>query len=164
MNRRAYLASFAAGTAALSGCTALGKPQEDSQPAYYGQKNIVYEHDDLCLRLQQETIHLGDTIDVQITNIGDSHVALGCHKPWAIQKYSDGEWRHVTWTGDGYYDMCAERLAPGSTYREEITLSKSELENQADTVDDPLTPGRYRFMLIGITPYVAIDFDVLDFE
>ena len=163
MKRRTYLASVGASAAALAGCTALRAPQTSSQVGY-PNKEITYEHDDLQLHLLQETAYLGDTIGFEVTNTGDSNVPLGCHKPWAIQKYSGEKWRHVTWTADGYYDMCAQVLGPGDSFIEEITLSKSELENQADKVHEKLTPGRYRFMLIGMSPYVAIDFDVLDSE
>lgn len=164
MNRRTYLSSLAATTVVFSGCSALGKSPEDSQPEYYGQENVVYEHDKIDLNLRQETVHLGDSIEVEITNTSDSEVFMGCHAPWALQKYSDGDWRHVTWTAEGYFDLCTTRLTAGSSLVQGLTLSKSELENQADEVRGDLTSGKYRFVVIGMSPYVALDFDVLESE
>lgn len=65
MKRRTYLASIATGFTAFGGCTALGKSQDESQPKYYGQENVVYEHDALNLRLRQETVRLGETVETE---------------------------------------------------------------------------------------------------
>lgn len=162
MKRRAYLASLAGSTVALSGCTAPGKPRDESQPEYYGRETVVHEYDGLSLSLRQDTVRLGETIEFEVTNTGDSEVMLGCHNPWAVQKYTAGEWRHVTWTSGRYYDLCLTLLSPENSLVEGLTFSQSELEKQASTVRGELTPGRYRFVLLGTSPYFAIDFDVLD--
>jgi|GEM_PF-589856 len=164
VNRRAYLASLAVSTAALAGCGALGNSADDSQPEYYGERNVVYEHDSLTLSLQQETVHLGDTIDFEITNTSDSEVGLGCHKPWAIQRHTDEEWEHVTWTSDVYNQLCLTLLRAGGSYTETLKFTKTGLESEADGVGDELTPGRYRFLLLGASPYLATDFEALDYE
>lgn len=166
MRRRAYLASLAVGTSTLAGCSVMGKSPDEERPAYLEKEPIVYDHDTLELRLHQEVVHLGDTIEIEVTNAGADVTALGCHNPWALQTYADGTWRHVTWTGDRYYQTCLTRLGPGDSRVEKLTLSVPELEDQASEVDRELRPGRYRFLLIGIgtSPYPALKFDVLDSE
>lgn len=166
MRRRAYLVSLAVGTSALTGCAALGNSSDEERPAYLGKEPIVYNHDTLELRLRQEVVQLGDTIEIEVTNTGAEVTALGCHNPWALQTYADGTWRHVTWTGDRYYQTCLTRLGPGDSRVEELTLSGPELEDQASEVDREPRPGRYRFILIGIgtSSYPALEFDVLDSE
>lgn len=166
MRRRTYLTGISTGVAGLVGVTIAdlrsdgGKPQAE----YQDDKQVVYEHDDLKLRISQDTVRLGDTIEFEVTNTGDSEITLGCHNPWAIQKQSDGEWRHVTWTSGKYHNLCATVLSPSSSLEESITLSKFELASQADEVHAELRPGQYRFILLGSSPFLALDFTVLDSE
>lgn len=160
MKRRTCLGVVGASAAALAGCTAIEAPQSDSGPDYRGENEVVYERDDLTLRLLQEAVHLGDAIAFEVTNTGDSEVVLGCHNPWAIQKQSDNGWQHVAWTGTSYYQMCATFLAPGDSLAEELELSESGLEARADEVHTELRPGTYRFVLLGPSPFLAVDFDV----
>ncbi len=163
MNRRTYLLSGGATVATLAGFAAVGTLQDESQVEYQG-KDIVYERDDLSLRLRQEPISLGDTGEFEVTNTGDSKITLGCNNPWAIQKQSDGDWQHVTWTGDRYYQMCATELSPGDSLVEGITLSKSGLERGSNEHSPELRPGQYRFLLLGSSPYLALEFELLDSE
>ena len=162
MNRRTYLASLGVAATSLAGITRLDDSQKNAQPAYRGNEQVVYEHPDLKLRLLQETVQLGDTIEFEVTNRGDSKTTLGCKNPWAIQRRLDGEWRHVTWTGDRYYQMCATVLSPGSSLVESITLSESKLARYPDEYSVELQPGKYRFLLLGSSPYLALDFEILD--
>jgi len=162
MNRRSYLASVVATAAVPAGYIALTDRQTDRTPGYRGDQSVVYEHDDLQLRLLQDEVQLGDTVEFEVTNTSDLTVVLGCHNPWAIQRRFDGEWRHVTWTGERYYQLCASGLAPGDSLTEQITLSESELEAHADELQTDLVPGAYRFLLLGSSPYLATDFDVLE--
>ncbi len=159
VKRRTYLGSAGAGVAALAGYTARGTSQRGSQPEYHGETAVVYDHDDLDLRLRQEAVRLGETAEFEITNTGSSEIVLGCNNPWAVQTYSDGDWRHVFWTRDRYYQLCATILEPGRTVVERVTLTESELE---DDVGADLRPGRHRFLLLGPSPFVAVDFDVRD--
>ena len=123
-----------------------------------------YEHGDLKLRLLQDTVRIGDTIEFEATTTSDSRITLGCHDPWAIQRDVDGEWRHVTWTSDRYYRQCATVLGPGKSLVESITLSKSGLKSQAEEVHMELRSGQYRFLLLGASPVLALHFDLLDSE
>lgn len=164
MKRRTYLAAVSTSAAALAGYTALGAPQNESQADYQGEQKVVYEHGDLNLRLRQEDVHLGDTVEFEVTNAGNSMTVLGCGNPWAIQQYSDGKWQHVTWTGDRYYDMCATGLSPGDSLVEDITLSESEFERGPDEDYNRLRSGRHRFLLLGSSPFLALDFNILDVE
>lgn len=161
MRRRAYLSSLAVSSVALAGCSVLADSRDRSQPGYYGTETVVDGRDDLDIALREEPVRLGDTLEFEITNTGDTSVTLGCNNPWAIQKRSDGDWQHVTWTGERYYDMCSTSLSAGESRVERITLSVSELETQASEVKRELTPGEYRFLLVGTSPYVARSFDVL---
>lgn len=161
MNRRRYLTSIGASAAALAGCTAVGESGDNSRPGYLGKHEVIYEHDDLELRLLRETVRFGDTVEFEVTNTSLSKIILGCNNPWALQRRSDGDWQHVTWTGDRYYQMCALELSPADSRVENITLSESELERYPDEHSTKLRPGRYRFLLLGPSPFLAIDFDVL---
>lgn len=162
MKRRTYLASLAVSSTTLAGCTVLGKSPDDSQPEYRGLEKVVYEWDDLELGLRQETVRLGDTIEFEVTNTSDSDVGLGCKNPWAIQKQSESEWQHITWTKGKFYLLCLTGLSPGKSILERITLTASALEKQASEVQGTLTPGTYRFLLIGPSPYLATEFEVLE--
>lgn len=159
MKRRPFLVSVSASMAALAGCTAISAPQADSRVGY-PEEEVVYERDGLQLRLLQETVRPGEPIEFEVTNTGDSMTVLGCHDPWAIEKRSDGEWQLVTWTADRYYDMCATGLAPGDSLVERITPSGSAFERSPDGHAAELRPGQYRFLLLGPTPYLALDFTV----
>ena len=164
MKRRAYLASLGVAATSLAGIPIAYKSQAKSRPAYRENERVVYEYKRLKLRLLQEPVRLGNTIEFKVTNTGDSKIVLGCNNPWAIQRYSTGEWRHVTWTGDRYYQMCAQELSPGSSIVERITLAESKLAGYPDEYSTELRSGRYRFLLLGSSPYLAIEFDVLDSE
>lgn len=164
MKRRTYLASLGAGATALAGIATVYKSRAEPQPAYREDEQVVYEHDDLELRLLQDTVRLGDTVEFEVTNTGDSMTILGCNNPWAIQTRADDEWRHVTWTETRYYQMCALELSPGDSHVERVTLSESEFENHPEEDAAELRPGRHRFLVLGSSPHLAIDFDILDAE
>jgi hypothetical protein len=135
-----------------------------TQPEYLKDKRVVYERDDLTLEVIQDSIRVGEEVVFQVTNTGDSRTVLGCHNPWAIQRHSNGAWQLIAWTSEKYYQMCATALSPGSTLEESIELSKSGLKEQAGTIQSELRSGQYRFLIIGTSPVLAIDFDVLDSE
>lgn len=164
MKRRGYLASLGAGAAALTGCTALGVTANEPQADYRGDAAVVYDHDSLELRLHEGPVHLGDEVELEVSNTGDSAIVLGCQNPWALQQYADGDWHHVTWTGDRYYYMCATELAAGDSLTEEITLSESAFERDPDEDNVELHTGRHRLLLLGPSPFVALDFDVREAE
>lgn len=164
MKRRQYLASISISTVAFSGCIGLGASQNESQADYHGEEKVVYDHDGLNLSLRQEKVHLGDTVEFEVTNTGNSAIVLGCKNPWAIQQYSDGDWQHVTWTGERYYQMCATELSAGDSLAEEITLSESEFERGSDEDYTELQTGQHRLVLLGSSPFVALDFDIREGE
>lgn len=160
MKRRAFLGSVSASTAALAGCTTLQAPQNDSEVAYQVGHTVAYDHDDLRLRLLKEEVHLGDAIAFEVTNTSNSKASLGCHNPWALQRQSANDWQHVTWTADRYYQMCLTLLSPGgSLVEEDIELSESGLEARANDVRGELRAGTYRFVLLGSSPNLAVDFE-----
>lgn len=162
MKRRAYLASLGVAATSLATASAAETPANESGPAYRGNKRVVYDHPDLELRPRQERVRLGETVAFEVTSTGDSRVSLGCNNPWALQRRSGGRWRHVTWTGDRYYQLCATLLPPGESRVERVTLSESGLDGYPDEYSADLRPGRYRFLLLGPSPYPAVEFDVLD--
>lgn len=167
LSRRRFL-RLGAVTALLStaGCTVTGRQSDDDEPQaeYQTDEDVVYDHHNLELHLRQESVHLGDTVEIEVRNTGESEVSIGCQNPWALQRQSDGEWRHVTWTGEKYYRLCYTGLAPDSSISEEIPLSRSELAQQADDVQTELLPGQYRFVVLGTSPFVALEFTVLASE
>ena len=107
-------------------------------------------------------MRLGDTVEFEVTNTGDSTTVLGYGNPWAIQQYSDDDWQHVTWTVDRYYQMCATELSPGDSLVEDITLSESEFDRGSDEDYAELRSEKHRFLLLGASPFLALDFNILD--
>ncbi|WP_276302515.1 immunoglobulin-like domain-containing protein [Halorussus lipolyticus] len=162
MNRRTYLCSVVAGAGALGGTIAVADRREDPALAYRENARVVTEREDLRLRLRQDTVRLGDTVAFEVTNTGDSTVVLGCRNPWALQRRADGQWRHVAWTEDRYYQLCATELPPGESSVTAVELSETGLETQAGEVRGDLRPGRYQFLLVGTSPSLATEFRVLD--
>lgn len=164
MRRRAVLASGVVGLFACAGCTAPGRLAHARQdwPEYGDHAAVVDEHEELELRLRDGPVHLGDTIEFEVTNVGTADVSLGCDNPWALQRYADDGWRHVTWTADRYYQLCLTLLAPGNARVESFTVSVGKLEERASEVETALEPGRYRFVLLGPDPFLAREFEVLD--
>ena len=164
MKRRGYLGLISSSAIALSGCTALAGAQNESNAGYLGDQKVVYDHDNLDLRLHKDTPHLGDEVEFEVSNTGDSAVTLGCQNPWAIQQYLNGGWHHVAWTEERYYYMCATDLAAGASFTEEITLSESAFERSQDEDYVKLDTGRHRFLLLGPSPFVALDFEIDESE
>lgn len=162
MNRRTVLASLGTGAVALSGCIALGKSSKGNGPAYLGQEPITYYRDDLRLSLTDRPVHLGDTIEFVVTNTSDSSVGLGCKNPWALQYQTSEGWEHVTWTEGRFYNLCLSQLESGESLPEQITLSEQAFEADTYNLQRSMTQGAYRLVLIGPTPYLALQFNVID--
>ena len=93
---------------------------------------------------------------------------MGCNVPWAIQSYEDGTWRHLLWTDQRWYNMCYSAIAPGDTITTTVTLSETALADNQGISDGEanvtLTPGKYRFVLVGIDPPLAVNFRLLPAE
>lgn len=51
-------------------------------------------------------------------------------------------------------------LSAGESRIEQVTLKRSALETQTETVRNELKPGLYRFVLLGTDPFLAVDFRV----
>jgi len=133
---------------------------EDDSAAYRSNSRVAYEHETFELSASRDVVRFGESIDFEVTNTGDSDATLGCNNPWAVEAYADGEWRTVTWTGESYYQMCATLLGPGSSVTESIRISKPRFGTGTDGVEFRETPTRYRFVLLGSDPYLAVDFTV----
>ena len=131
---------------------------DDSRPEYLGQESVAYERDDLRLEMLRGIVRRGETVTFELTNSGESWITLGCGNPWALQKRAAGGWRHVAWTGERYYQLCLSGIEPGETVTEHVPMSKSELDSEFGPVIIELAPGEYRFVLIGLEPYLATDF------
>lgn len=167
---------FGAGALAVLGGsgvrTALGigpfTSNNSSRPDYFELKPIVYEREPLLLRAQTDAVRRGDSITFKIRHIGESeNISLGCHIPWAIQKYEAGKWKHAVWTDQRWHDMCATSIAPGDTLTTTVPLSGTALadnhgisEGEADVT---FTAGKYRFVVF-VNPPLAVDFRVLPAE
>lgn len=160
MKRRTYLGFVGASAAALAGCAGIQPPQSESRVDYRGEAEIVYDHEDLTLQAFGQAVRLGEKVAFEVTNTGDSKTILGCHNPWAVQKHSEDGWQHVAWTGDNYYQLCATELSPGESLVEKFEFSESGLRARTDDVNAELHPGTYRFVLLGPSPFLAVDFDV----
>lgn len=174
MKRRELLG---AGLLAVLGGSAVGivlgigpsGSNNSSQPAYFELKPIVYEREPLQLRALRDAVHRGDSVTFEVRHIGESeNISLGCHIPWAIQTYEDGKWKHVVWTDQRWHELCATSISPGETLNITVPLSATAL---ADTgavseaeAEVTFTPGKYRFILVGANPPLAVNFRVLPAE
>jgi len=164
MGALALFGGGAVGTALGFGPLASNK---STSPEYLGQAPIVYERDQLHLRALQDAVRRGETITFEIEHTGRSEtISLGCHIPWALQAYQDGQWRHVTWTEGRYYLLCYTGLSPGETVTESVPLSRSALAKNPEVgeVVMEISPGKYRFLLVGALPNLAVNFRVLPTE
>ena len=123
--------------------------------SHYGNKPIAYEHDQLRLQVLKETVHLDGAIKFEITNTSESVISLGCHNPWTIQQFVNGQWRDVVWTSAEGFPTCATVLSAGESRVERVTISKAALETQTEEVRLDLAPGRYRFVLLPTDPFCS---------
>lgn len=162
--RRLLRVSGAVVSASLAGCSASALPPSDdsSRPAYVDGTDVVSDHDQVTLSVAPDTVHVGEDVVFDIRNQSPSDVTLGCHNPWALQQHTDDGWAHRTWTADGYYDLCARILPTGERTTIEFTLAAGALPERATALEDALQPGRYRFLLLGLTPYLGVEFTVTD--
>ena len=146
----------------LAGCTvsAFRSEEASSDPEYVDEADVVYEHEQLTLTVQPETVRLGDRVEFELQNQGTSKFTLGCHNPWALQRQTNDGWTHLTWTAEGYYDLCAFVLPAGEHTTVELKLSESALTDVAAPLSGELQPGTYRFLILGTTPYLAVEFAV----
>ena len=146
----------------LAGCTvsAFRSEEANSDPEYADEADVVYEHDQLALSVQPDSVRLGDTVEFEICNQSPSDFTLGCHNPWALQQQTNDGWAHLTWTADGYYDLCAFILPAGERTTIQLTLSEQALTERAAPLDGELQSGTYRFLVLGTTPYFAVEFTV----
>lgn len=160
------LGGSAVGIVLGNGPSASNNP---SQPAYFELKPIVYEREPLQLRAQTDAVRRGDSIPFEVRHTGGSeNISLGCDIPWAIQKYEDGEWKHVVWTDQRWQDLCATLIAPGDTLTTTVPLSATSLADKQGIseaeADVTFTPGKYRFVLVHANPPFAVNFRVLPAE
>jgi len=137
-------------------------PNGDTGPDYLDKKT-VYDHSDLDMTITQDVGHVGDTIRFKIKNSSESLVDLGCNIPWALQRRSSGEWKHVTWTPQRTIDLCFSSVGPEDTTTVDVPMSVSALNDIHDVseVRTNLVPGDYRFILLGPDPQLATDFQLL---
>lgn len=165
MNRRTLLAG-AAGVLCVSAAGAvttrkLFPARHNLRGEYAEDDEVAYDHDALRLRASRDTVRPGEEIAFQVTNTTDSRVPVGCNVPWAIERRADGVWYTVTWTGLQYYQLCFSALPPDESHVERLTLSTDALEDRTDEVRGELHPGQYRFVLLGPSPFLAVDFELL---
>lgn len=179
MNRRTYLSALTMSMASAGCIASVGtddptdSEEEDmddtSQPAYLNEGSTVYEHESLELRAPTDTVRPGESITFEVHHTGNSDdISLGCHIPWAIQKYEDEEWKHAVWTDERWNQMCATSIAPGETRSQMIPLSGSALADDHGVSESEagvtFAPGKYRFVLVHSNPRLAVNFSVLPEE
>ncbi|ELZ24175.1 hypothetical protein C475_13037 [Halosimplex carlsbadense 2-9-1] len=161
MNRRHLLGVAASGVGAAGlywagfGRSANDRPRPLREA--HGGNRVAYSHERLELVSATETVELGEPARFEIRNTGPSPVGLGCQVPWTVQRRGDGEWSDVLWTDADAFAQCSTELAPGGTTSETVTMSQAALDDHG-TVELALNPGRYRFVLLGVNPFLATDF------
>lgn len=160
------LGGGAVGTAAGLGPLASNST---SEPAYFEAGEIVYEREPLQLRAPTDAVRRENSITFEVQHTGESeNISLGCNIPWAIQSYEDGTWEHLVWTNQRWHQMCATLIAPGDTLTTTVPLSAEALTDDHGMSEDEanvtFTPGKYRFILVGSNPPLAVNFRVLPAE
>ncbi|ACV10822.1 hypothetical protein Huta_0635 [Halorhabdus utahensis DSM 12940] len=166
----ALLGGGAAATAAGFGPLATNDTDE---PVYFDSAfdPITYERESLRLQAPTDAVPRGESITFELHHTGESEdISLGCHVPWAIQRYEDGTWEHVVWTDGRWTLLCGTTISPGETQTITVPLSATALageehgvtEEEADGV--AFTPGKYRFFVLANNPPLAVNFRVLPRE
>jgi hypothetical protein len=72
----------------------------------------------------------------------------------------DDHWQNVTGTPPNHHQLCLTTLSLGSTLVESVTMSNEALGWQTEDNSVEITPGLYRFILLGPSPFLATDFQV----
>jgi hypothetical protein len=117
------------------------------------EKPIVYDHEYLQLDASNNNVQLGEAIEFEIHNKSNSRVVLGCKNPWILQRYLDHEWQNATNIPPNYYQLCATVLPPDESLIVSVTMSEEGLKEQTGGMQGELCPGKYRFVLLGISPF-----------
>ena len=166
-SRRATLGLVGAVVVPFAGWSVFTLAPSDDSPEgfkplteHYGNHAVVYNHDQLQLSGPDAPAALGDTVVFTLTNTGNTDISLGCHNPWTLQTYIDGQWQDVMWTSADAFLTCSTILAADESRSERVTLARSALETETEKVHHELTPGRYRFVLLALTPFVAVEFQI----
>lgn len=106
------------------------------------------------------------TFELQHTG-GSDDISVGCHIPWAIQKFEDGTWKHTVWTDQRWHLLCATLISPGETLTITVPLSPAALADEYGVSEEEaevtFTPGKYRFVVF-VNPPLAVNFRVLSTE
>lgn len=148
------------GISAMVLYSATGSSTGNSVAEYRDDEYIAYTHESLRLDVDRDVVTRGETISFEVTNTGDEAAIVGCHNPWAIEKSVDEHWHTLAWTGLKYSQLCATFVPPGESKVEAITMSESHLKDRTERLSANLEPGKYRFVLLGPSPFLAIDFEI----
>ena len=71
-------------------------------------------------------------------------------------------WAHRTWTAEGYHDLCAMLLPAGERTTVQFALAENGFPERAAPLNGAIRPGRYRFLMLGTTPSLGVEFTVTD--
>lgn len=158
-HRRPLLHLLGSSSVLLAGCSASSS---ESQPfsELFGEHPITYQHDELDLSIPAESVRVGDTFLVRLTNTADEPVGLHCGNPWTLQVYRENQWKELIWTTADGWGGCAGSIPSHQTQTERVTLARSALESQTEEVRGELSPGKYRFVLLSTDQFPAVDFHV----
>ncbi|QPV62792.1 hypothetical protein I7X12_19030 [Halosimplex litoreum] len=161
MNRRHLLGVAASGIGAAGLYWAgFGRQSDDGPRALseaHGGNRVADSHGRLELASATEDVEFGEPARFEIGNTGPSTVGVGCQVPWTIQRRESGGWSDVLWTDSNAFAQRATELSPGGTTSETVTMSRAALDDHG-IVELSLNPGRYRFVLLGVDPFLATDF------
>ena len=158
-SRRTLLSLSIGGLTALSGCS-VTKSEQQPLTALFGGHSVAYDHDRVRLSLSTSTVQLTETFEFTVTNTSEAMVSLGCGNPWTVQKYRDERWRDLLVTSADGFGGCGTDLPPGESRTDQVTLSKAALETETETLNEDLTPGQYRLVLLSTDPFLAEEFRV----
>ncbi|QLH82068.1 hypothetical protein [Halosimplex pelagicum] len=161
----ALLGGGAAGTAVGLGPLAS---KDTSEPAYFELEPITYEREPLLLQAPTDAVPRGESITFELQHTGESeNISVGCHIPWAIQKFEDGTWKHAVWTDQRWHLLCATLISPGDTLTITVPLSPTALAEDHGVSEEEaevtFIPGKYRFVVFA-NPPLAVNFRVLPTE
>jgi hypothetical protein len=119
------------------------------------------------LTVSEEPVPLGGTLTVRLTNTTDEEQCTAIKADYDIQRETATAWQSII-RYEGHVDGVAICHKPGEGYRWELTLAREGFTRLREDreykvgpdyyVCDPLQPGTYRFLYLGILMRTATDY------
>lgn len=132
------------------------------------QNNVLEEEGTSLFEMEsQDTVALGETISITMTNVSGEDQLVGVPEKYDIQRYTADGWQNVRgYDGEDYekYSIDATVLAPDDSYDWSLPVTAdgfSDDEHGLYTCPAP-EPGTYRFAYWEVGGAIATCFEVTD--